>query len=61
MPCVDVEMLEGVWGSNPRLNQELIPANSRGPSIVSKKIFDKTATLTECKLQKQPSRNANGM
>ena len=39
----------------------LIPANSRGPSIVSTKIFDKTATLTQCKLQKQPSRNANGM
>ena len=59
MPYMDAEMLEGVSGSNPR--PELISANSRDPSIVSTKIFDKPATLIECKLQKQPSRNANGM
>ena len=59
MSCVDVEMIEGVWGSNPR--PELIQANLRGPSIISTKNFDKTTTLTECQLQKQPSRIVNGM
>ena len=39
---------------------ELIPVNSVGQSIGSTKIFDQTENLIECKLQKQPSRNANG-
>ena len=42
-------------------SSQLIPVALGAPSIGSTKIFDETVTLTECKLQKSPSRNVNGM